>query len=183
MRFVSFLACDLLTNLRMWHRLELSSLIKNENGFKPNVCIKGFSTWKEANERWEERLANEDGLSTRVQAQQNGGDNNNVVPSSPRSFDRNNTRNVHHSPRSYDIKNPPSAHPQNRSGNGNDHGSGNSMRDLRSQHSYPCPSPSVVSQTLPAKASGRSAARAIQRANTTPANSEPPRIDQQVWFV
>ena len=156
----------------MWHRLKLSSLIKNENGFERGVTIKGFNTWREAKDRWEERLANEDGLSARVQAQQNGGDNNNnVVPSSPSSFDR---RNVHHSPRSYSINNatPPSARPQNRSGNGNSHGSGNSMRDLRSQHSYPSPSPSVVSQTSPAKASGRSAARAIQRASTAPTNSE-----------
>ena len=130
----------------MWPRLKLSSLIKNENSFLPGVRIKGFDTKEEAQQVWDERLANEPGLSAKVQAQQNSG--NHVAPPFARS------------------QNNPT-----RSSNSNSNGTSNSTRDVRNQHSYPSPSPSVVSQALPTGASGTSA-RAMRRSSTAPANSE-----------
>lgn len=153
-------------------------MIKNGDGILPVVRFKGFNTLEEAQQRWDERLANEPGLRARVEAQQNRRNDNNIAPPSPNSHNRNNSNNVSPTSRLHNRNNTNtvasnSARSQNNptgSSGGNGHGTRN---NLRSHHSYPSPSPSVVSQALPTRNSGRSASRGIQRANTSPANSEP----------
>lgn len=150
-------------SLRAYPRLELASLIKDGDGFLRGVVYKGFNNLEEAERRWQERLANQPGLRAKFEAQQNGNNANNAVPPSHRAHNRVNNNSVPSSARSQNIP--------SRTGNGssNLHGVRNNSRDLRNHHSYPSPSPSAASQSSP----NRSAARGIQRAHTSPADSAP----------